>query len=95
MVKREAIRKAVTEFSPVLRPLKGRVLYLGTPHTETSIYNEEEARGCRVQIFPIKYPNSQSRNIVGRLYISYSSPHLLGFLLLLSMNGVLRDRQSQ
>ena len=58
MVKREAIRKAVTEFSPVLRPLKGRVLYLGTPHTETSIYNEEEARGCRVQIFPIKYPNA-------------------------------------
>ena len=55
-VKREAIRKAVTEFSPVLRPLKGRILYLGTPHTETSIYNEEEAKGCRVQIFPVRYP---------------------------------------
>lgn len=55
-VKREAIRKAVTEFSPILRPLKGRLLYLGTPHTETSIYNEEEARGCKVQIFPVRYP---------------------------------------
>ncbi|MCM1073931.1 MAG: phage terminase large subunit [Bacteroides sp.] len=56
-IKREAIRKAVTEFSPVLRPLKGRILYLGTPHTETSIYNEQQAKGCKVQIFPVRYPN--------------------------------------
>lgn len=57
--KRESIRKAVTEFSPILRPLKGRLLYLGTPHTEESIYNEEARKGCRVQIFPVRYPNEQ------------------------------------
>lgn len=57
--KREAIRKAVTEFSPILRPLRGRLLYLGTPHTEESIYNEEARKGCRVQIFPVRYPNEQ------------------------------------
>lgn len=57
--KREAIRKAVTEFSPILRPQKGRLLYLGTPHTEESIYNEEARKGCRVQIFPVRYPNEQ------------------------------------
>lgn len=57
--KREAIRKAVTEFSPILRPQKGRLLYLGTPHTEESVYNEEARKGCRVQIFPVRYPNEQ------------------------------------
>ena len=57
--KREAIRKAVTEFSPILRPQHGRLLYLGTPHTEESIYNEEARKGCRVQIFPVRYPNEQ------------------------------------
>lgn len=58
-IKREAIRKAITEFSPILRPQKGRLLYLGTPHTEESIYNEEAKKGCRVQIFPVRYPNEQ------------------------------------
>lgn len=57
--KREKLREAVTEFSPILRPQKGRLLYLGTPHTEESIYNEEAKKGCRVQIFPIRYPNEQ------------------------------------
>ena len=58
-IKRESIRKAITEFSPILRPLRGRLLYLGTPHTEESIYNEEAKKGCRVQIFPVRYPNEQ------------------------------------
>ena len=40
-VTREKLRKAITEFSPILRPLRGRLLYLGTPHTEESVYNEE------------------------------------------------------
>lgn len=60
-VKREAIRSAVTEFSPILRPLKGREIYLGTPHTETSIYNEKANKGCRVQIFPVRYPTPQEQ----------------------------------
>lgn len=60
-IKREALRKAVTEFSPILRPLKGRVVYLGTPHTETSIYNEEAQKGCKVQIFPVRYPTQSER----------------------------------
>ncbi|MCD7779990.1 MAG: phage terminase large subunit [Candidatus Gastranaerophilales bacterium] len=59
IVKREQIRKAITEFSPIVRPLKGRILYLGTPHTEESIYNEEARKGFRVQIFPVRYPNEQ------------------------------------
>lgn len=58
-VKREKLRKAITEFSPILRPLKGRLLYLGTPHTEESVYNEEAAKGCRVQIFPVRYPTNE------------------------------------
>ena len=58
-IKRQAIRKQITEFSPILRPLKGRIIYLGTPHTEESIYNEEAQRGFRVQIFPVRYPDKQ------------------------------------
>lgn len=58
-VTREKLRSAITEFSPILRPLKGRLLYLGTPHTEESVYNEEAEKGCRVQIFPVRYPNNE------------------------------------
>lgn len=60
-VTREKLRKAITEFSPILRPLKGRLLYLGTPHTEESVYNEEAQKGCRVQIFPVKYPTFEEQ----------------------------------
>ena len=55
-IKRQQLRKAITEFSPILRPLKGRLLYLGTPHTEESVYNEEVQKGCRLQVFPVRYP---------------------------------------
>ena len=55
-IKRQQLRKAITEFSPILRPLKGRLLYLGTPHTEESVYNEEVQKGCKLQVFPVRYP---------------------------------------
>lgn len=58
-IKRQQLRKAITEFSPILRPLKGRLLYLGTPHTEESVYNEEVQKGCRLQVFPVRYPTDE------------------------------------
>lgn len=70
-VTREKLRKAITEFSPILRPLRGRLLYLGTPHTEESVYNEEAEKGCRVQIFPVKYPNyEENLKYNGRLAVA-------------------------
>lgn len=57
--KRAAIRKQVSEFSPILRPLKGRSLFLGTPHTETSVYNEQREKGANLHIFPVRYPTEK------------------------------------
>lgn len=55
-VKRDHIESAVTEFRQILIPQKGRLLFLGTPHTELSIYNKLYDKGLTIRIFPIKYP---------------------------------------
>lgn len=55
-IEREKIASAVTEFRQILIPKRGRLIYLGTPHTEMSIYNELYQKGHTVRIFPIKYP---------------------------------------
>lgn len=58
-VERERIAEAVTEFRQITAPLNGRLLYLGTPHTEVSIYNKLYDKGHTVRIFPLKYPDEK------------------------------------
>lgn len=54
------------EFDAVLKP-GGRVLYLGTPQTESSVYTEMYTeRGYRVYIWPAEIPENPSR-YAGRL----------------------------
>jgi hypothetical protein len=54
--KRDKLALLVKEFDAVLKP-GGRVIYLGTPQTEQSIYNAElPARGYVVRIWPARYP---------------------------------------
>ena len=55
-IKREHIESAVTEFRQIVSPLDGTLLFLGTPHTEISIYNKLYKKGIPTRIFPIKYP---------------------------------------
>ena len=53
--KREALLEAIKEFDAVLKP-GGRVIYLGTPQTEQSIYNELPKRGYTIRIWPALFP---------------------------------------
>lgn len=64
-IERERIANAVTEFRQILIPKKGRLIYLGTPHTEMSIYNNLYQKGHSVQIFPIKYPTPEQQEKYG------------------------------
>ena len=52
---RDKIAEAVKEFDAVLKP-DGRVVYLGTPQTEMSLYEVLPERGYKVKIWPARYP---------------------------------------
>ena len=56
---REFIANAVTEFDDVVMPETGRIIYLGTPHTEQSLYNKLAKRGYTVRIWPVLYPDAK------------------------------------
>ena len=64
-IERDKIEAAVTEFRQILIPKVGRLIYLGTPHTELSIYNKLYDKGHKVRIFPIKYPTQQQQEKYG------------------------------
>lgn len=52
---RDKLSEAVKEFDAVLKP-NGRIIYLGTPQTEMSLYNVLPNRGYRALIWPARYP---------------------------------------
>ena len=70
-VKREHIETAVTEFRQIVSPLNGSLLFLGTPHTEISIYNKLHDKGIPTRIFPIKYPTEQQQEKYGEKLAPY------------------------
>lgn len=64
---RDKLSEAIKEFDAVLKP-NGRVIYLGTPQTEMSIYNLLPERGYEIRIWPARYPNDkQTLMYQGRL----------------------------
>ncbi len=64
---RDKLSEAIKEFDAVLKP-NGRVIYLGTPQTEMSIYNLLPERGYEIRIWPARYPtDKQSLMYQGKL----------------------------
>lgn len=55
IVQREKLAELIKEFDAVLKP-GGRIIYLGTPQTEESIYNKLPERGYEIRIWPARYP---------------------------------------
>ena len=53
---RDKLSEAVKEFDAILKP-DGRIIYLGTPQNQESLYNKLPDRGYRVSIWPARYPN--------------------------------------
>lgn len=52
---RERLGELVKEFDAVLKP-GGRVVYLGTPQTEASVYSKLSGRGYEIRIWPVQIP---------------------------------------
>lgn len=59
-LKRDKLSEAIKEFDAVLKP-GGRIIYLGTPQTEQSIYNLLPDRGYQVRIWPARFPDEERR----------------------------------
>lgn len=56
-VMRENLRHLTKDFTSINK--HGRILYLGTPQTVDSIYNDLPARGFDVRIWPGRYPTEE------------------------------------
>ena len=56
---REKLGEAVKEFDAVLKP-EGKILYLGTPQCEMSLYNTLTERGYHLRVWPARYPSPEN-----------------------------------
>lgn len=64
---REKLAESVKEFDAVLKP-DGRIIYLGTPQTEMSLYELLPERGYEVRVWSARYPSEAQRDrMAGRL----------------------------
>lgn len=52
------LAELVKEFAAVLSP-NGKIVYLGTPQTELSLYNVLEGRGYQLRIWTARYPTQE------------------------------------
>jgi hypothetical protein len=52
---REKLGETVKEFDAVLKP-DGKIIYLGTPQNEMSLYNVLLSRGYEMRVWPARYP---------------------------------------
>jgi hypothetical protein len=56
---RERLGESVKEFDAVLKP-DGKIVYLGTPQTEMSLYNTLTERGYELRVWPARYPSLEA-----------------------------------
>ena len=56
---REKLGEAVKEFDAVLKP-EGKILYLGTPQCEMSLYNTLTERGYQMRVWTARYPSVEA-----------------------------------
>ena len=52
---RDRLSESVKEFDAILKP-GGRIIYLGTPQTEMSLYNQLPERGYEIRVWPALFP---------------------------------------
>ncbi len=61
---RERIAELIKEFDSIVKP-GGRIVFLGTPQTEQSIYNVLPSRGYDLRVWPSEYPDERLVKIYG------------------------------
>ena len=55
---RDKLGETIKEFEAIIKP-NGRIVFLGTPQTEMSIYNLLEERGYKTRIWTARYPDDR------------------------------------
>ncbi len=73
---RDKLSEAVKEFDAILKP-GGRIVYLGTPQTEMSLYNALPDRGYKMRIWPARVP---SRAKIDKSYAGRLAPFIENLL---------------
>lgn len=68
------LRKRVSDSTYILRP-GGKKLFIGTPHTHDSIYNDVEAMGADVLKIPLFSHNQRVTDAVGADRVTLTIPH--------------------
>ena len=56
---RDRLSETVKEFDAIIKPDVGRIIFLGTPQTEMSLYNTLEERGFKTKIWTALYPTKE------------------------------------
>jgi len=56
---RDRLSEAVEEFDAILKP-DGRIVYLGTPQNQESLYNKLPERGYKTHIWPARFPDEDT-----------------------------------
>jgi hypothetical protein len=67
---RDKLAEQVKEFDAIVKP-GGRVVFLGTPQTEQSVYNKLLQRGYQMRVWPARYPSEDEREEYGERLAPY------------------------
>jgi len=63
---REKLSEAIKEFEAIIKPEKqSRIIFLGTPQSEFSIYNKLQERGYKVRFWTARYPTENQLKSYG------------------------------
>lgn len=63
---REQLLQNCRDFASIVQDAKGRIVYLGTPQTDSSIYNQLPGMGFAVRIWPGRYPTPEQMDNYGQ-----------------------------
>ena len=78
---RDKLSESVKEFDAILKPLPtSRVIYLGTPQTEDSLYTKLPDRGYEVRVWPARMPHEKLKEAYGNTLAPYieNLPYTVG-----------------
>ena len=62
---REVLMQNCRDFASIVQDANGRIVYLGTPQTDASIYNQLPQMGFAVRIWPGRYPTKEQMENYG------------------------------
>lgn len=63
---RDKLSEAIKEFEAIIKPLEtSKIVFLGTPQCEQSIYNKLQERGYKVRFWTARYPSEEQLKSYG------------------------------